>query len=176
MKLTTMIPCARRAWAMTLLASMIIANVVTWPARAQVGDGDANGLVGPWNVTINVTSPPGFPSFPVLMTFHADGTMLQSRPSYIPAFGVLETPASGRWTRIRGNQIAATTIALVQGSPGNTTLNGAFYGTERVSFRPVISANGNSFAGQRTNTVYDQNGNPILQGSGTMAAVRIQVD
>jgi len=152
--------------------------VATGPARAQVGQGEANGLVGSWRVTVNVTNPPGFASFPVLMTFHADGTMLQSRLIYIPAFGVLETTAHGAWKRINGNQIAATTFALVQGAPGNAALNGAFFGTEKVSFQPVIAGDGNSFTAPWASTVYDPNGNviPVGSGNGILSGVRVQVE
>jgi hypothetical protein len=165
----------RRIWAVAALAAVVGTGVAIWPAHAQVGQGEANGLVGSWRVTINVTNPPGFPSFPVLMTFHADGTVLQSRLSYIPAFGVLETTAHGGWKR-NGSQILATTYALSQGAPGNAALNGAFFGTEKVSFWPVIGHEGNSFTAAWTSTVYDPNGNPIVVGNGTMTGGRALVE
>ncbi len=176
MKRTTMNPFSRRAWALGLLAAVIGGNVATQSARAQAKAGDAAGLVGSWFVTINVVSPPGFSSFPALMTFHPDGTMLQSRLSYIATFGMLETPGYGGWMPTKWNQIAATTVALVQGAPGNTSLNGAFTGTEKVNFQPVLSGDGNSFTAQWTSTVSDPNGNPTLQGNGNMSAVRIKVE
>lgn len=132
-------------------------------------------LVGSWRVTVNVSNPPGVPSFPVLMTFHADGTMLQSRLSYIPAYGVLETTHHGAWKRINWNQIAATTLSLAQGAPGNAALNGAFFGTGKVSFQPMIAGDSNSFTAQWTSTVFDPRGTPIVQGSGNLPGVRIQV-
>jgi len=125
---------------------------------------------------VNVTNPSGFPSFPVLMTFHGDGTTLQSRLSYIPTFGVVETTAHGAWKVTDGNQIAATTFSLIQGAPGNAALNGAFFGTEQVNFQPVIAPDGNSFNTQWTSTVFDPSGNPIIKGNGTLSGVRIQVE
>lgn len=166
----------KRVWAHLLLAAFAVASMAMRPASAQVGHGEANGLIGSWRVTVNVTDPQGVPSFPVLMTFHADGTMLQSRPSYIPAFGVLETTHHGAWKRINGDQIAATTFSLAQGAPGNAALNGAFFGTEKVSFQPVIGGDSDSFTAQWTSTVYDPGGNPIVNGSGTLSGVRIQVE
>ncbi len=166
----------RRVWAVAVLLAAAGATVATQPARAQDGQGQGNGPVGSWRVTVNVTNPSGFPSFPVLMTFHADGTMLQSRLSYIPAFGVLETTAYGAWKPINGGQIAATTFALVQGAPGNTALNGAFFGTEKVNLQPVVASDGNSFTALWTSTVYDPSGNPIVLGNGNMSGVRVQVE
>ncbi|SPF54723.1 exported hypothetical protein [Candidatus Sulfopaludibacter sp. SbA4] len=81
MKPTRLSTFPKRVWAVAVLTAVAGAGVATGPARAQVGQGEANGLVGSWRVTVNVTNPPGVPSFPVLMTFHADGTMLQSRLS-----------------------------------------------------------------------------------------------
>jgi hypothetical protein len=166
----------KRAWALVVLAAVVAAAIATQPARAQAGEEEAKSPVGSWRVTVNVTNPQGVPSFPVLITFHADGTALQSRPSYIPQFGVLETTQYGAWKRISENQIAATTFSLAQGAPGNTALNGAFFGTEKVNFRPVISDDGNSFTAQWTSTVYDPNGNLIVSGSGNMSGVRVQVE
>ena len=176
MKSTTRVNSfSRRVWAAVVVATVTAVSVAPRPAHAQVGQGEADGLIGSWRVTVNVTNPPGPPSFPVLMTFHADGTLLQSRPSYIPAFGVLETTMHGAWKRIHGFQIAATTFALAQGAPGNAQLNGAFFGTEQVNFQPVISGDGNSFTAQWTSIVYDPNGSPIIQGSGNLSGTRIQV-
>jgi hypothetical protein len=173
---TRMATFPKRTWAVAVLLAAAGATVATKPARAQDGQGQANGLVGSWRVTVNVTDPAGFPSFPVLMTFHADGTMLQSRLSYIPAFGVIETTAHGAWKPLNVAQIAATTFALVQGAPGNTALNGAFVGTEKVNFQPVIASDGNSFTALWTSTVYDPSGNPIVLGSGNLSGVRVQVE
>jgi hypothetical protein len=177
MKATTGVNKFRKPmWAFVVLAAVAAASIAMRPASAQVGHEEARDLVGSWQVTVNVTDPQGVPSFPVLMTFHADGTALQSRPSYIPAFGVLETTQYGAWKRTGENQAAATTLALAQGAPGNAALNGAFFGTEKVSFQPVIATDGESFTAQWTSTVHDPNGNLIVSGSGNMSAIRIHVE
>jgi hypothetical protein len=150
--------------------------VATRPAQAQVGEGEANGLVGSWRVTAKVTSQQGFAPFPVLMTFHADGTMLQSRLYFLPAFGVISTTFHGAWKRVDGNQLATTSFSLAQGAPGNGALNGAFFGTEQVSFRPVLGNDGNSFTAQWVSTVFDPSGNAILHFSGDLSGVRVQVE
>lgn len=49
----------------------------------------------------------------------------------------------------------ATTLSLAKGA-SHTALNGAFFGTEQVSFQPVISADGNSFSAHWTSTGFDQ--------------------
>jgi hypothetical protein len=68
MKLTTSLNVfPKRVWAVAVLTA-VGAAAVAMPARAQVGEGEANGLIGSWRVTVNVTNPSGFPSFPVLMT------------------------------------------------------------------------------------------------------------
>jgi hypothetical protein len=176
MKATTANIFSKRVLAFAMLAALAVASMAIQPAHAQVGQGQADGMVGSWRVTVNVTDPQGFPSFPVLMTFHADGTVLQTRPLYIPAFGVVETTHFGAWKRINDTQIAATTFSLAQGAPGNTVLNGAFFGTEQVNFQPIIAPDGNSFSAQWTSTVFDPNGNPIIKGSGNLSGVRVQVE
>lgn len=167
---------SKRVSAFALLAAFALAGLATQPANAQAEKREADGMVGSWRVTVNVTDPQAVPSFPVLMTFHADGTMLQTRPLYIPSFGVLETTHFGAWKRISGTQIAATSLSLAQGAPGNTTLNGAFFGTEQVNFQPVIGPDGNSFEAQWTSTVLDPDGNLLVKGSGNLSGVRIQVE
>ena len=177
MKPTTIVNTfPKRARALVVLAVLALANMTIGPASAQTQENEPIRLVGSWRVTVNVGEPQGVPSFPVLMAFHADSTMLQTRPTYVPSFGVLETTHFGAWKRITDTQFAATTFSLVQGAPGNTALNGAFFGTEQVSFQPVIAADGNSFIAQWTSTVVDPSGNTIVQGSGTLSGVRIQVE
>jgi len=51
----------------------------------------------------------------------------------VPA-GLQDAPWKGN-----GGQILATTYALSQGAPGNTALNGAFFGTEKVTFNPALA-------------------------------------
>lgn len=143
MKVMTIVNAfSKRVRTLAACAALVAASVATQPANAQVGHGQADGMIGSWRVTVNVTDPQGVPSFPVLMTFHADGTVVQTRPLYIPAFGVMETTHFGAWKRISDTQIAATTFSLAQGAPGNTALNGAFFGTEQVNFQPVIASDG----------------------------------
>jgi hypothetical protein len=175
-KLTSVNTFSKRVWALAAFAVLAIAGMTTQPANAQVGRGEADSIIGSWRVTVNVSDPQGFPSFPVLMTFHADRTMLQTRPLYIPAFGVLETTHFGAWKRINETQIAATTFSLAQGAPGNAALNGALFGTEQVNFQAVVAPDGNSFNAQWTSTVFDPSGDVILKGSGNLSGVRIQVE
>src|SRR5260370_4682397 len=118
MKLTTIMNTFRKPmWAFAVLAALAIAGMATRPVSAQVGQGEADGFIGSWRVTATVTSLQGIPPFPVLMTFHADGTMSQSRLYYLPAFGVMSTSFHGAWKRINGNQIATTSFSLAQGAP-----------------------------------------------------------
>ncbi|HYW46189.1 MAG TPA: hypothetical protein VE959_25210 [Bryobacteraceae bacterium] len=167
--------------ALTLLA-IASCGPVSSVMYAQDGNGDAGRIVGSWRVTVTVTNPPGFPlsSFPVMMTFHSDGTALGSRLSYIPygpGGAVLETTGHGAWQRSPGNQISAVLQQLLQGGPGNTVLlNGVFWATETVKFSPVVGPDGNSFTAPWTGTVVDTNGITVLQGGGTMSAVRVQVE
>lgn len=167
---------SKRVWALAMLAAVAVASIATRRASAQVGQGEAGGLIGSWRVTATVTSLQGIPPFPVLMTFHADGTMSQSRLYYLPAFGVLTTSFHGAWKQVGGNQIATTSFSLAQGAPGNAALNGAFFGTEKVGFQPALASDGNSFTAQWVSTVYDPSGNQIMQNNGTLSGVRIQVE
>ena len=162
--------------ALVLFTAVAVAGINAWQAAAQVGHGVAGGIIGAWRVTATVTTLQGVPPFPVLMTFCADGTMSQSRLYFLPAFGVLTTSFHGVWNRVNGNQIATTSLSLAQGAPGNAALNGAFFGTETVNFHPVLSADGNSFTAQWTDTVVDPNGNQLMQNGGTLSGVRIQVE
>jgi len=133
---------SKRGWALAVLAAVAAVGWIIRPASAQVGEGDANGLIGSWRLTVNVTD-------------QGDGALLQFRPSYIPALGVLETTHHVARRRINETQIAATAFSLAQGGPG-TALNGAFFGTEQVSLQPVIFADGNSFSANWTSSGFDQ--------------------
>jgi hypothetical protein len=177
MKTTTRVNRFRKPMlAFVVLAAVAAASLAMRPASAQVGHEEAMDLIGSWQVTATVTSLQGIPPFPVLMTFHADGTMSQSRLYYLPAFGVMSTSFHGAWKRVNGNQIATTSFSLAQGAPGNAALNGAFFGTEKVDFQPVIGSDGDSFTAQWTSTVFDPNGNQIMQNNGALSGVRIHVE
>jgi hypothetical protein len=166
---------SKRVWILVVLAAVAAATLAMRPASAQAGEEDKSP-VGSWRTTATVTSLQGIPPFPVLMTFQADGTMSQSRLYYLPAFGVMTTSFHGAWKRIDGNQIATTSFSLAQGAPGNAALNGAFFGTEKVDFQPVMGSDGNSFTAQWTSTVFDPNGNQIMQNTGALSGVRIHVE
>jgi hypothetical protein len=168
-------PFSNRVWILVVLAAVAAATLAMRPASAQAGEEDKSP-VGSWQTTATVTSLQGIPPFPVLMTFNADGTMSQSRLYYLPAFGVMTTSFHGAWKRVDGNQIATTSFSLAQGAPGNAALNGAFFGTEKVDFQPVMGSDGNSFTAQWTSTVFDPNGNQIMQNNGTLSGVRIHVE
>jgi hypothetical protein len=163
--------------AAALLAVACI-GLLTRRAKAQDGLEDHNAIVGSWRVQVDVTNPPGMPSFPVLITFHSDGTVIESRLGFIPqgpAGPIVEGAGHGAWQRL-GNQIAASFQMLLQGAPGNTILNGAFWATEKINCRPVLGPDSNSFKANWNGTLVDPSGNVILQGAGTMSAVRIQVE
>jgi hypothetical protein len=165
---------SKRVWAVAVLAVLVVAGMATRTMSAHADD-ESNSLVGSWLVNVTVANPAGVPAFPSLMSFHADGTMQQSRPYFVPQFAALETAHYGAFKQIGANQFAVTDIASTQGAPGNTTLNGAVIGFDSVSFQPVVSADGNSFTAQWNSTATDTNGNVIVKASGTMSGVRIQI-
>jgi hypothetical protein len=125
--------------AVLLVASAALA---ARPARAQ-----ASRIVGSWKAVVNVANPPGLPPFPVVMTIHGDGTMVGMRLPFIPilAGGTVETTEHGAWRQADDNQVVVTFIDLIQGqgAPGNTNLNGAFFATEKITFRALLGADGN---------------------------------
>jgi hypothetical protein len=55
-------------------------------------------------------------------------------------------------------------------------LNGAFWATEKINCRPVLSPDANSFTAPWHGTLVDANGVQLLEGNGMMTAVRIQVE
>lgn len=165
----------KRASALALLGALVGLGAAIQGARAQVEDGP-NRLLGSWRVTVSVAEPQGQPAFFTLMTFQSEGTMMQSRPYFVPQFGAMETAHHGAWKRIGANRFAVNDFALIQGAPGNAALNGAFLGTDNVSFQPVLADDGDSFTAQWTSRALDPNGNPIVLSSGTMSGVRIQAE
>jgi hypothetical protein len=54
----------KRVRSLAVLAAIAAASVATRPAKAQVGIGEANGLIGSWRVTVNVTARRDFLRFP----------------------------------------------------------------------------------------------------------------
>jgi hypothetical protein len=177
MKMTTTVNVvSKRIWLLAVVAVVLVAGMAIRTANAQVGYQEPNRLVGSWRVTVNIAEPPGHPAFPTLMTFQSEGTMMQSRPYFIPEFGAMETAHHGVWKRINATHFAVNDFALAQGAPGNAALNGAFFGTDNVRFQPVLADDGNSFTAQWTSVALDPNGNLIVKSSGTMSGVRIQVE
>lgn len=167
---------SKRVWALTVLAALAVSGIAIRAASAQVENQEPNRVVGSWRVAVTVTDPQGASGFLTLMTFHTDGTMMQSRPYFVPQFGALETAHHGAWKRIDATHFAVNDFALIQGAPGNNALNGAFFGTDNVRFQPVLADDGNSFTAQWTTTALDPNGNLIVKASGTMSGTRIQVE
>ena len=92
-----------RVPAMVLVAVLAVAGLPSGAAYAQQG----NDLVGSWRVTVNVTSVSGFPPFPVMMTFHADGTAIQALAFRASDRIARARALADRSTRARGKRASA---------------------------------------------------------------------
>lgn len=124
----------------------------------------SNSLVGSWNLTI--TSADGSLTFPMLMAFHADGTVTAVFPGFGDGVGV------GAWVQTGDAQFAITTLHFDQNpSTPKDPLNGY------LKLRGSLSVSGNTFTGTGETILTETAGNVVSHGTGaTISGTQIAVE
>ena len=119
-------------------------------------------LVGSW--TVEVTTP-SQGTFPALLTFTADGSVLEDE-SPLP----FESSGHGSWVSKGHDQVAYTFIALFGGDQGQNTGRFKVVGTLQFDGRK------GGWSGPFKITGFDANGQEDFSDSGTSKLTRIQVE
>jgi len=138
------------------------------PARA---DGSQE-IVGSWSATVTVTMPP-LGSFASLLSFHADGTLVESRRLFLadsPFGPVLETGGHGAWERTGPGRYDAFFRFLLQQAPPSA---GVPVGMDDVALQLETNASG-VLGGTFLSTITDTEGHAVFTAGGTVAAERIE--
>ncbi len=167
--------------AMTILLSIFAAGMAADSAvRADVDHGANFRIEGAWKMTVTALSPPGIQPFDSLMTFSPGGGLTETRRLYLVAFPgntLLETPGAGNWHREDGtNTLDITFIFLLQGAPGNQTLNGAPFGTDKIRWKATGNPATGELEGPWESTITDLSGNVLFAASGVLDGQRIPIE
>jgi len=115
------------------------------------GQGTQGGRIqGMWEQITTLTDCAGhsITSFPVMLTFHEGGTMMDGTTTP-PA---LRTPGQGVWSHTTGNTYAFRLKAF------NFNTSNVFTGWSIVAGEITVDATGNANSGPATVEVYDPNG------------------
>jgi hypothetical protein len=126
-------------------------------------------FVGTW-MLLNTPATNVVPPFYELITFHADGTLVQTENDLAgPPFPA--TTGHGVWRRSRasGLVLTYTNVHLVYDPTTFLPL-----GTLKILGRAVLGKDLNSLSGEVKATAFDLNGNVLFQATGTFAGTRIQ--
>ena len=115
-----------------------------------------NTIVGVWEVTrhgVDCNTGQEMSSFPALMTFHRDGTLIGQAYSPVStnAFGPAE---HGVWQHAPGNTFSARFVSYSYDD------SGAFAGSIVVTATGQLTS-ANSFSYNATIQIYDADGNPL---------------
>ena len=118
--------------------------------RAPMGGTQGGRIQGLWEQITTLTDCAGHPitSFPVMLTFHQGGTMMDGTTTP-PA---LRTPGQGVWRHAVDNTYAFRLKAF------NFNTSSVFTGWSIVAGEITVDATGNANSGPATVQVYDPNG------------------
>jgi hypothetical protein len=126
-------------------------------AKSYPANGSAHSIVGSWDVTITLVSPP--PGVPPVQrsfaTFNKDGGTVET--ANVP--GGLRGSSHGAWERIRPNLFAVTRV-FFRFNPQT----GAYLGTQKVNATARVAANGETFSAVSVSELRDPDGNLVLGG------------
>ena len=163
----------RRVWVLAaFVACGVVLAVVLGPGRlrtdAQGGTPPAagRGFVGSWLLTVPGTAPAHS-----LATVMADGTLIDSDPPVFPAGGgapvTFHSAGQGVWRQTGPTTAAATFVDVVADAQGN------YLGSETISERWTLGADGDSFGGRFSVRAVDPSGKVVSQVGGTVQGTRI---
>jgi hypothetical protein len=137
----------------SVLAPLVVAcGLVTMVATTAAGQGTEGGRIqGMWEQITTLTDCAGHPirSFPVMLTFHQGGTMMDGTTTP-PA---LRTPGQGVWRHVSDNTYAFRLKAF------NFNAQNVFAGWSIITGELTVDQSGNANSGPATVEVYDPNGN-----------------
>ncbi len=131
---------------------------------------------GSWKGVVRFTTEQR-PPLTTLLTFTADGNLVESRRLYLPASPLgplLATPGHGEWRRSKNGGFDATIVVLYQGAPEHPTSPGVVIGREKVRYKLQLLNGGQQLQGTILVEVQDAEGNVVSSDPGTIEATRIR--
>ena len=149
----------RRTAASVLLCGVLLAlSTIGAQAKDQL-------LVGAW--LIDATPDQNIvPPFKMLMTFHADETLVETQNDLLaPPF--FATTGHGAWERTGNGTYRFTMVQLLFDPYFSGTLAGT------LKSRATVTVIGDTLSGEATVEVSDTAGNVLFAGSGSLAGTRI---
>jgi hypothetical protein len=150
-----------------------VAAVSAAPAAAFTGDRDdqVRSIVGSWFGRVVATNPP-LGEFNDLISFHGDGTVVESRRYLVkptPLGDLLETTGHGAWEHRRGQRYEAYFRFILQSAD-----TGIVLGTDNVRLMLRLDRDGR-LAGTFVSQIRDTNDTLLLEVGGDYSAEPIRV-
>ncbi len=131
---------------------------------------------GSWEGVARSTTVP-LPPLTTILTFTADGNLVESRRLYLPESPLgplVATPGHGEWRRSKNGGFDATIVVLYQGAPEHSTSPGMMIGREKVRYKFQFVNGSEQLHGTSFVEVQDAAGNVVFSGPGTIDATRIR--
>ena len=117
------------------------------------------------------------PPLTTLLTFTADGNLVESRRLYLresPLGPLVATPGHGEWRRSKNGGFDATIVLLYQGASEHPTSPGVVIGREKVRYKFQFANGSEKLHGTVLIEMQDAAGNVLFSGPGTIDATRIR--
>jgi hypothetical protein len=148
-----------------LLAMAVIISLVSIPllTRAQESN-DKRTLTGNWMVTVTPTPPPQAPVFLTLVTYFADGNLLQEGTG---AATPIRSTGRGNWERT-GHQEFTQSFIFFRFDAARTYL-----GTRVVNSTITLSEDGRQYQADSVGQNFDTSGNLLSTSQATEVAQRL---
>jgi hypothetical protein len=156
----------RALWSFLVLASLCVGPALRAedvPAEA----GSSQLLTGSWLTQVTPDPASGIPPFRQLITFHADGTLVEiddGAPG--PPFPL--TAGHGVWRRTKSGSFTYTYVNLIY-DPSTFASNGEI----KVRGSLLLDRNTSHVTGQNEATAYDPGGKVIFTGTAPLTGTRI---
>jgi hypothetical protein len=141
---------------------MVAVGLMIAVSTTSADSANAEKLLGSWNVEI---STPNQGTFPALITFSADGSVIASE-SPLP----FESSGHGSWVSSNDGEAAFTFVALFGGEEGKNTGKLTVVGTLQ------FDAGNNSWSGPFKINVVDASGQDLAADAGTFSMTHIAVE
>jgi len=141
------------------------------PEAANNGTPSKNALVGSWLETVTFPPESGRPQLKGLVTFHGDGTMVNSDQGTVTVDPPsVSTSGHGVWAPLERRTFAYTQFELI------SDLSGNLVGYLKVRGIYTVAQSGDEYTGNSFAEVFDTAGNVLFSVDVTNAGQRIQLE
>jgi hypothetical protein len=145
-----------------LISTLLFAALAIGP-DVQAGNSRTAKLFGTWNAVVT-TEGQGM-TFPALLTFSSDGSMIADEPP-----SPFETSGHGNWVSAGHRQVAYTFVSLIGSAEGPVSATLKVVGTLRYD------AGNDSWSGPFKIDVVAADGQVLLADRGTFSLTRLAVE